>query len=55
MRQREAVCFDEDDRSLLMTSEAAQSLASALMGGERSYKMPLWRVPATPEVKSKSK
>lgn len=55
MRQREAVCFDEDDRSLLMTSEAAQSITNAILGGERSYRMPLWRVPATPETNAKSK
>lgn len=46
MPQREAVCFDGDDRSLLMTSEARQGILSALTGASRSYKIPLWRVPA---------
>jgi hypothetical protein len=46
MPQREAVCFDEDDRSLLMTSEARQGFLNSLTGNNRNSKIPLWRVPA---------
>lgn len=46
MPQREAVCFDRDDRSLLMTSEARQGFVNSVLGSELNCKIPLWRVPA---------
>jgi hypothetical protein len=45
MPQREAVCFDEDGRSLLMTSEARQGFLNSLLGNNLNSKIPLWRVP----------
>ncbi len=48
MPQREAVCFDRDDRSLLMTSEARQGFVNSLLGGNLNCTIPLWRVPAKP-------
>jgi hypothetical protein len=47
MPQREAVCFDEDDRSLLMTSEARQGFLKSLIGQNENITIPLWRVPAS--------
>jgi hypothetical protein len=46
MPQREAVCFDEDDCSLLMTSEARQGLIRTVLGANANFTIPLWRVPA---------
>jgi hypothetical protein len=53
MPQREAVCFDLDDRSLLMTSEARQGFLRSLVGANVNFSIPLWRVPARlPDVQA---
>jgi hypothetical protein len=48
MPQRETVCFDSDDRSLLMTSESRQGFLNSLLGKGSNFRIPLWRVPAKP-------